>query len=491
MTNAERYDIVIRNGTLIDGTGRPAVSADVAIRGDRIARVGTLRRGEADQEIDARGWIVAPGFIDVHSHDDAAVIDSPHMAPKLTQGVTTVISGNCGVSGFPYASSLDPPNLLRLVFRSSRCVASSFDTYLQKVRAAGPAINAAFLTGHTTLRIRVMGDDLQRPATAAEAGEMRELLVQSLEQGSLGLSTGLFYPPARASSTEEVVHLAQALSKYEGVYATHMRDEANGVIDSINETLHIGRAAEAPIVISHHKCLGRDNFGRSVETLALLGAARQQQRVAWDVYPYTAGSSVLNEELVSRADRTVITWSDPHPQFCGLDLEDIGQILGCSPLETVPRLQPAGATYFMMDESDVQRILRSEAAMIGSDGIPGDEHPHPRLWGTFPRILGRYVREQQVLTLEDAVYRMTGLSAKNFGLRNRGTIEPGKYADLCIFDAHSVSDVATYENPILPAVGIRHVIVNGQIAIEEGFATSARAGKALRRQDATDLPESH
>jgi len=234
------YDFILRNGTLIDGSGRPAFKADLAIRADRLAQIGDLEQATALREIDVTGLVVAPGFIDVHTHDDAAVIACPEMTPKLTQGVTTVIGGNCGISGAPFSSVGDPPDLLRLVFKSDQFVSATFAGYLQKVRDAAPAINAAFLTGHTTLRMQVMGTDLNRSATSAEIAAMRDLFTQCLEQGALGLSTGLFYPAARAASTQEVIEVAKPLSAYQGIYVTHMRDEGDQVMDSLQESLQIG-----------------------------------------------------------------------------------------------------------------------------------------------------------------------------------------------------------------------------------------------------------
>jgi N-acyl-D-amino-acid deacylase len=479
--NESPYDMVLRNGSVIDGTGRPAFAADVAIRGDRIESVGHVGEVLAVREIDLKGLAVAPGFIDVHTHDDAAVIARPEMTPKLTQGVTTVIGGNCGISAAPYSSEGDPPNLLRLVFKSDQFVAPTFERYLKKVTDAAPAINAGFLTGHSTLRMEVMGEDLDRCASESEIAEMRALLAKCLQAGSLGLSTGLFYPPARAASTREVIEIAQVLSTYQGVYATHLRDEGDKVMESLEEALTIARAVNAPVIVSHHKCMGRRNFGRSLQTLALLQEARKSQPVALDVYPYTAGSSVLSEELVSQSTRTLITWCDAYPQYCGRELREIARELGCTPIEAVPKLLPAGALYFMMDEDDVIRIMRFSEAMIGSDGLPEDQHPHPRLWGTFPRVLGRYVREQNVLTLENAVHRMTGLSAARFGVKGRGEIAVGNYADLCIFDPQTILDTATFEQPMRPATGIRYVFVNGQLALEDGVLTKARAGRVLRR----------
>jgi len=476
------YDVILRNGSVLDGTGKPAFPADIAIAGPRLAKIGTLELARATQEIDVRGLTVAPGFIDVHAHDDAALIARPDMTPKLTQGVTTVIAGNCGISSAPCSRPGSPSGLLRQVFKSGHFMAGTFEEYVSRVRGASPAINAGFLTGHTTLRVQVMGDDLNRGATDAEIAEMRRLLTSCLEQGALGLSTGLFYPPARAASTREVIEIAAPLRAHGGIYVTHMRNEADLVIDSLEESLEIGRAVGVPVVISHHKCMGERNFGRSTETLSLLSRARSRQSVALDVYPYTAGSSVLDKDLVSLASKTLITWCDPYPEYAGRELGEIARELGRTPIEAVAALEPAGALYFFMSEADVIRIMRSPEAMIGSDGMPEDQHPHPRLWGTFPRVLGRYVREQNVLSLHDAVHRMTGLSAQRFGLQGRGVLAAGNYADLCVFDSQAVLDLATFEQPTRPAVGIHYVFVNGQMAVERGTPTAARAGRVLTRE---------
>lgn len=479
--STETYDVILRGGTVIEGSGASRFAADVAISGDRIVAVRDLGQAQARREIDVTGLVVSPGFIDVHTHDDAALISRPQMLPKVTQGVTTVICGNCGISGAPYDRPGDPPGLLRLVFKSDRFVAPTFAAYREKVLAAAPAVNSAFLTGHTTLRMQVMGTDLDRPASSSEIDRMRELLGQCLEQGSIGLSTGLFYPPARSASTQEVVEIAKALDSCQGIYTAHIRDEADHVIESLEETLSIAQAAPAPVVVSHHKCMGRKNFGRSSETLALLERARSTQSVAWDVYPYTACSTVLDENLIEQSTKTLIAWSDPHPEFCARDLSEVAATLGCTPREAVRRLLPAGAIYFMMDEVDVTRILCSPGAMIGSDGLPEDQHPHPRLWGSFPRVLGRYVRERNVLTLEAAVHRMTGLSARTFRLRDRGILQAGQFADLCVFDPRSILDRATFEQPATPAVGIHFVFVNGKMALDSGVPTDVRAGRTLTR----------
>jgi len=479
----QQYDVIISNGLIIDGSGGEAFHADVAVRGDRIVRIGDLSNDTAVREIDATGLVVAPGFIDVHTHDDASLIIRPEMTAKLSQGVTTVICGNCGVSGAPYSCEGNPPGLLRLIFKSDEFIAESLKAFMEKVSRAEPAINSVFLTGHTTLRMHTMGEDLGRAATDEEINRMRALLVECLEHGSIGLSTGLFYEPAFNAPMEEVIAIASVLKDYNGVHTTHMRNEADNVVDSVKETLEIGRAIGAPVIVSHHKCQGTGNFGRSVETLALIKEAAETQDVALDVYPYTACSTVLDEWMVENSVKTLIAWSDPHPEFSARDLDEVAKAFDCSRQEAISRLQPAGAIYFMMDEDDVERIMCAPGAMIGSDGLPEDQHPHPRLWGTFPRVLGHYVRDRKIMSLEEGVHRMTGLSAQQFGISNRGLINAGLYADLAIFDADTIIDSATFENPTRHAEGIEYVLVNGQIAWANDANTSARAGKVLRRQD--------
>ncbi len=488
MTDKFDFDTIIEHGTIIDGSGADTFKADVGIIDDRIAAIGTLSAKSALQRIDARDLIVSPGFIDVHTHDDASLIVRPDMTAKLSQGVTMVICGNCGISGAPYDHPGNPPGLLRLVFKSDDFVAKDLNGFLAKVEAANPSINSAFLTGHTTLRMNAMGDDLDRPANAQEMVKMKQQLVECLEQGSIGLSTGLFYDPANAAPTQEVIALGSVLKEFDGIYTTHMRDEADFVVDSVNEALEIGSKTCVPVVISHHKCQGKQNFGRSKETLQILDAARLTQRVSLDVYPYNACSTVLNVTMFKGALRTMVTWSDPHPEYCARDLDEVAEELGITPLEAIDKLSPGGAVYFMMDDEDIDRIMTSAGAMIGSDGLPEDEHPHPRLWGTFPRVLGHYVRNRQLMSLSEGVHRMTGLSAHNFGLNNRGLIKIGYYADVTIFDAATIIDNATYEEPKQAASGISHVMVNGEIAWHKNNPTNARDGRVLRRDDLKSAP---
>jgi N-acyl-D-amino-acid deacylase len=479
------YDIVIRNGQVADGTGKKLFAADVAVKGDRIAAVGTPGSLKGDNEIDARGKVVAPGFIDVHTHDDTALIDNPGMAMKASQGVTTVVCGNCGVSAAPYLRP-DVGHWMSLIVKKKENLSKDFAEFAGKVDAARPAINGAFLIGHGTLRINMMGDDLNRGATAPEIKRMRELLDQSLEQGAIGMSSGLFYAVSSAASTDEVAEVAEPLGKWGAVYTAHMRDEGDHILKAMDETFEIGRRAGAEIIVSHHKCSGRSNFGRMVETLPKFSEAMKHQKIAFDVYPYIAGSTILRTDMLERADKVLITWSDKVPGMSGRDLADIAREMGCSMKEAGERIQPAGAIYFMMDEKDVQAAMSHPGAMIGSDGIPFDAHPHPRLWGTFPRVLGHYSRDLKLFPLEDAVRRMTSYSAQRFHLTGRGEIKPGFYADICVFDPATVIDTATFEKPIAPAAGIDTVLCNGAIAWRDGKPGGGRTGRALNRQQMQD-----
>jgi len=475
----EPYDLILAGGTVVDGTGRPGFRADVALAGDRIAAVGALA-GAAGPRIDVAGLVVAPGFIDVHTHDDAALVEAPEMTMKVSQGVTTVVTGNCGVSAAPHRG--EPTALSRLVFRSDRALGGRMAEFMGKVEAARPALNAACLVGHTTLRSWAMGEDLGRAADGAEIAEMRARLEEALADGAIGLSSGLFYPPANAAPLAEVAAVAAPLGAAGALYTAHIRDEAAHVVAALEEAFEIGRLSGAATVISHHKCMGAPNFGRSPETLAVLERAMARQKVAFDVYPYDAGSTRLLNHMIAMSDRVMITNSDPFPQHAGRWLADVAAEMGVTQEVAADRLQPAGAIYFLMDERDVRRILAHPQAMIGSDGIPGGEHPHPRLWGTFPRVLGHYARDLGLFGLEEAVRRMTALSADNFGLTGRGRVAAGAYADLAVFDPATIADRATYEKPVQPAAGIHLVLVNGRVVLRDGRATGERPGRVLRRQ---------
>ncbi|MHB1122059.1 MAG: N-acyl-D-amino-acid deacylase family protein [Ramlibacter sp.] len=479
----EHYDLLIRHATIVDGSNAPRFAGDIGIRGDRIARIGKLDGARGDVEIDLAGRIAAPGFIDAHTHDDRAMLSDPDMAPKVSQGVTTVIGGNCGVSLAPMPRPIpDPvtPPLNLLDAEGGWFRFKTFRSYLDALREKPAATNCAMLVGHTTLRVATM-DDLGQPATAPQIARMRELVEEALDAGAIGLSTGLFYEPAIAAPTEEVIEACQPLKEHGGIYCTHMRNEGDRVMESLEETFRIGREVGVPVVISHHKVVGANNHGRSEETLAFIRKNMGQQPVCLDCYPYTAGSTILSVGRAKGSARTIVSWSKTLPQYAGQDLADIAKQMGVSEEEAIGRLLPAGAIYFRMDEKDVQRILKFDETMIGSDGLPHDASPHPRLWGTFPRVLGHYGRLLGLFPLETAVYKMTGLTAKNFGLKDRGVIREGAYADLTLFDAEQVDEAASYDHPIAPSRGIETVIVNGIVVWNQGRPTGAHPGRVLTR----------
>ena len=483
-TVPSKCDLLIHSGDVIDGTGAVRVHLDVAVTGDRIVAVGDHLdlHVDATSKIDASGLVVAPGFIDAHTHDDRAVLSGPDMTPKISQGVTSVVTGNCGASLAPFAGR-EPPPPMNLLGDASWYRFPTMREYVAAVEASPPALNVAPLVGHTALRAAAM-DDVYRAAATAEIAYMETLLDEALEAGCIGMSTGLAYPPAVQAPTGEVVALAGRLGAHGGIYTTHMRDEGAGVLDSIRETIEIGERAGVPVVISHHKCSGRESWGMSRETLAAIARARAKQSVNLDVYPYVASSTVLLTDWIAGAERVLVTWSAPHPECKGRDFESIRSEWGCSLEEAVERLSPAGAIYFKMDEEDLRRILRFQDAMIGSDGLPHDTFPHPRLWGTFPRVLGRYSRDLGLFSLEEAVHRMTGVPARVFGLTGRGAIRDGAFADVVLFDPEQVADEADFSAPTRPARGIYQVIVNGKQVWRGGEWTGAKPGRILRRERA-------
>jgi N-acyl-D-amino-acid deacylase len=481
MPDAMAYDLVIRNATVIDGSGAPRCKADLGVKADRIAAIGTdLARGE--RELDATGLVAAPGFIDAHTHDDRLMLSAPDMAPKVSQGVTTVVAGNCGISLAPaprgMASPVTPP-LDLLDDGGTWFRFPTFSSYVEALEASPAATNCALLVGHSALRVQTVSD-VNRAATAAEQGEMRRLAEEALAAGAIGISTGLWYEPARAATTEEVIEVCRPLTARGALYCTHMRDEADDVTESLEETFRIGRELAVRVVISHHKVAGVRNHGRSRETLALIERCMRGQRIGLDCYPYCASSTILSYDRTLGASKTLVSWSRPHPEVAGMDLEAIAARMGVSVRDAVEALLPAGAIYFAMDEADVRRILAFPDTMVGSDGLPHDAAPHPRLWGTFPRVLGHYARDVGLFSLETAVHKMTGLTARTFGLADRGLIRDGMAADITLFDEKTIGDAATFESPIRAAPGIDTVIVNGEIAWREGRSTGARPGRVLR-----------
>jgi N-acyl-D-amino-acid deacylase len=482
MGTAPIFDLVIRDATVIDGTRAPRYQADIGVSSGKVSRIGEVK-GKGRTEIDAAGRIAAPGFIDAHTHDDRLMLSSPEMAPKVSQGVTTVVAGNCGISLAPAPKGMRAPVAVPLDLLDDEGAWFRFRTfgeYVAALRAAPPATNCALLVGHSMLRLQTM-DDVARPAGKAEIGRMRELVDEAMAAGAIGLSSGLYYEPARAAPTEEVIEISRPLGARNGIYCTHMRDEGDRVVDSLEESFRIGRELGVPVVISHHKVVGTANHGRSAETLPVIERAMRAQKVGLDCYPYHASSTILSAGRVGIASKVLVTWSRPHPEAAGMELAEFASRMRISIEEAVKELVPAGAIYFSMDEKDVQRILAFEQTMIGSDGLPHDAAPHPRLWGTFPRVLGFYSRKLGLFPLETAVHKMTGLTARTFGLADRGVLKEGYAADVVLFGADEVDETATFAKPIQTAKGIDTVIVNGEVVWRDGKPTGARPGQVLRR----------
>jgi N-acyl-D-aspartate/D-glutamate deacylase len=477
-------DTLIRNANVLDGSGAAPEPLDLAILGDRIFNISPGLQIDASSSVDAEGLVLAPGFIDTHTHDDISVIRTPAMLPKLSQGVTTVIVGNCGISAAPVRLRGEPPDPMNLLGDADAFCYPTFAAYVAAVDEARPAVNVAALVGHTSLRHNHM-DRLDRSATAAEIDSMRAQLREALDSGALGLSSGLAYLSANFASTEEVSTLAQPLPAAGAVYTTHMRSETDAILAAMDEAFEIGRLSHVPTIISHLKCAGIDNWGRSGEVLDALNHARASQPVGCDCYPYAAGSSTLDLRQVDERVTITITWSTPHPEMAGQSLYQIAAAWEVTQLDAARRLQPAGAIYHSIFEEDMRSILRHPATMIGSDGLPNDPRPHPRLWGTFPRVLGRYCREEKLFSLPAAIYKMTGMPAQRFGLAQRGRIHEGYYADLVLFDPERIIDTATFSDPIRPAVGIEYVWVNGSLAYTSQGSMENRSGRFLPRGKVT------
>ncbi|MGI8926149.1 MAG: N-acyl-D-amino-acid deacylase family protein [Tepidiformaceae bacterium] len=481
-------DITFRNARVVDGSGSPAFEADVTVEGGRISRVG--QGAPAAREVDAAGLVLSPGFVDVHSHDDSAFLRYPGMAFKLAQGVTSEVSGNCGFSAAP---NVPGKQFLPGDIAGPTAPWEDMAGYFAACEAARPAINNAMLVGHNRVRAMVMGLERRAPS-AAELAEMRALVAAAMEQGAVGFSTGLIYEPGRYSATGEVAALAGEAGARGGLYATHMRNEGDQLLEAVEETLAIGRESACAVHISHHKAAGRRNWGRIGESLARIDrAAAEGQEVTLDVYPYTAGSGPMNQYFnldaidLELAAAVRIAACPDHREFEGLMLPAIAAAKGWTLEEAVraavtgPRGKETICIQFIIDEADIETNLRHPQMMIGSDGIPNlSGKPHPRLYGTFPRVLAEYVRKRGVLALEEAVRRMTSLPCERFGLAGRGYVREGYWADLVLFDPATVTDRATYDDPQQEPEGIAVVVVNGAVACDHGTHTGASTGRSLR-----------
>ncbi|NWF57454.1 MAG: amidohydrolase family protein [Syntrophaceae bacterium] len=533
--------ILIQGARIVDGSGNPYYHGDIAIRGGKIVQIRPkIEERGFSRVIPARHLTASPGFIDPHSHDDCYVIVRPSCDDKVLQGVTTCAIGNCGFSMAP----LLPPyrdemkEALR-VMGSSEVPEDfwrfqSFGDYLDRVEKVKPGINLIPSVGHQAVRIAVMGSALRAPS-GSELEKMKTLVEEAMEAGAFGFSTGLIYAPGNFAQSEEIVELAKAVTPCGGIYTTHLRSEGDFEMEALDEAFRVGREAGVRVHIAHHKVIGRNNWGKSRETLRRIAGAREEEiEVTCDQYPYHAGSTYLAsalppriladgesvfvkklqdpairreivEEIEERKAKgpiwdnwikaagfqgVVISISPNHPEYVGKSIEDIARGENKSPYDVIFDLivEEKKATVmilFVMDEEDIERIMKSPFTMVGTDGIPGFgiSRVHPRQTGTFPRVLGRYCREKGVLILEEAVRKMTSFPAQTFRLKHKGLLREGYDADLVLFDDRTIIDRSTFEDPNQSPEGVPYVLVNGQIAVEGGKVTGAASGKVLRAEN--------
>jgi N-acyl-D-amino-acid deacylase len=520
------FDLAIKNGRIIDGSGNPWYNADIVVSNGRIESISKTCI-EGNMTIDAEGLVVAPGFIDAHSHSDLILIAEPDAKPKVMQGITTEVIGQDGLGEAPIRDDVleDWRRLLSGLNGDPDIEWSwrSFGEYLDALESARPATNVLALVGHGNLRLLAMGMENRAP-TPSELDEMRRLLADSMSEGSFGMSTGLIYPPCVYADAVELAELCKVASEHSGVFVVHMRNEGDRLLESIEEVVAIGREADIPVHISHFKASGEQNWGKVKVALERLGVARSEGvEVTVDQYPYVAGSTFLSsllpvwtyeggtnrmlERLKDEATRMKISaemtakgrgqdwgWSnvlvssvktERNRPFEGENLEEIAGKRGQPTLETLFDIileeeNAATMVSFSMSKDDVRTVMRSLLQMVCTDGIVLGK-PHPRAYGSFPRILGRYVRDG-VLRLEEAVRKMTSLPAQSFGLHDRGLLRPGMRADITIFNPDTILDTATYKDSIRFPKGIEHVVVNGELTVHGREHTHKRAGSVLRNQ---------
>ena len=523
-------DIIIERGTIVDGTGEPGFRADVGIAEGRIATIGDLADASAHTRIGATGHVVCPGFIDMHTHSDVPLLVNPLAESKIRQGVTTEVVGNCGMSpapvSGPHADALRQASAAKGA-RDLRWDWATFGEYLDRLAEARPAVSVVPLVGHNPIRTIAMGFD-RRPPTPTEMTTMQGIFREALEAGAFGISTGLVFPPSAYADTDELVELTQVAAAYGGYYFSHIRGEGHSLLRATAEAIEIGERAGVPVEIAHHKATFRPYYGRISQAIRLSEDAQARgQDVTFDVYPYTAGSAGLTqiipdwaheggrERLLQRLtdaadspriradvaaqnrewDRTFVTWvgSERNKELEGLSIAQIAENRSLDPIDALfaVLLEDHAQTmmvHFCIDEDDLRYVITHPLSMIGSDGSSlapygplGAGKPHPRNYGTFPRVLQVFVREQHALTLPEAVRKMTGAPAKKLRLARKGLVKPGLDADLVVFDPETVCERATYADPHQYPVGIDHVVVNGQLTVHASEHTSARAGRVIRR----------
>jgi dihydroorotase/N-acyl-D-amino-acid deacylase len=525
--------MVVLGATVADGSGGDLYESDVAIRDGTIVEVGHIGRGCGKREIDASGMLVSPGFIDSHSHSDISLLAQPNADAKLRQGVTTEIIGNCGWSVFP----LKEPHREEFGVLA-RPILGEYDIdwswkglagYFQRLERQGSAVNVGALVGHGAVRAMNLGLEDKVPSPR-ELELMRTDIQEAMDDGALGMSSGLSYPPGVYATTKEVAELASVCGDRGGIYATHLRDQVNDIEESVREALLIGELSHAAVLISHHKTVGKRNFGRIENSLRLVDAARSTGQSVWsDVYPYLAGSSTMLELLPPWAceggpraismrlrdqgirERLAVDFRKGLPKWenriaavgwsnvliAHVGSQDNAYMIGLSVMSAAKRLMKSevdlvcdllieeecnvGQITVNSVEEDLVAVLTHGCTVIGSDGMDVGDRPHPRLYGTFPRVLGRYVREMKALSLQSAIHKMTGQTANIFGLRDLGRIAPGYRADLVVLDPNGIQDLATYSDPKRFPSGILHVIVGGALAVSNGNSTGVLNGKVERR----------
>lgn len=473
-----KWDLLIKGAQLV--IGQEVLTKDLAVVGERIAQIEeNLPADHAKVVIDGHGYHLSAGFIDVHTHDDIVAIHHPEMRSKISQGVTTVITGNCGISAAPAVIEGMPPDPMALLGFAEVFQYPRFADYAQAVDQAMPAVNVAALVGHTTLRSQAMHGEYDRAATPQEVEVMCDLLRQAMRQGAIGLSSGLAYSNAKATPPAEIEALLQVVAQEKGFYSTHMRNERDQLFESIDEALGSARKAGVPLVISHLKCADPENWGKSEKALAMIEHASHHQSCGVDCYPYSACSTTLDLWRVREDFDILITWSKSHPEMGGKLLKDIAVQWNLSLKAAAEKLMPAGAIYHNMSSDDVNRIVSSPLTMIGSDGLPSDPNPHPRLWGTFSRVIAHYCRDEALMTLPEAIRKMTSLPAMRFGLKDRGELKVGYFADLTLFDFEKIESLASFTVPTAETRGIACVVVNGAITYQHG-KMGARAGRLLK-----------
>jgi len=523
-----RFDILFEGGHVVDGSGNTWFRADVGVVGDKIEDVGDLRGAKAARRVDAKGHMVAPGFMDIHSHSDIPLLVDPRVESKVYQGITVEVVGNCGTSAAPMNK---PVKAYRDKYGRGG-VPDDFEydwvtmkDYLDRVDRQGVSFNVATWVGHGTVRQNVMGYENREP-TDAELRKMRKLVDDAMKDGAYGMSTGLIYPPSVYGKTPEIIELAKVSAKHGGLYASHIRgEEKESLLDAVKEAIEIGEKAELPVQIAHFKASGKKAWGMTKQSLALVEEARARGiDVAYDQYPYVASSTGLAaiiphwgheggpEKMMERLrdpeqrkrmareqrmerdwDGVLVVYAKNNPQYNGRTIADIAKEWGKKPHDAVCDLLLAENTVvpvvmFGMNEEDVKYVMRSPIGMVGSDGsaispkgILGQGRPHPRYYGTFPRVLGHYAREEKVISMEEAVRKMTSAPAQRLGLKDRGLLREGYKADVVVFDPKTVKDEATFTDPHRFPTGIPYVVCNGVFTIDKGKHTGKLPGRVLRK----------